>query len=174
MIKLNQEIKNNKLLIVSVSGENYNEGIIRVTKQLSQNEKVCYVSLSQPHSILCEKFKVKNIDTENLVFIDAVTKDGKKSVKNVIFINSPNSLTELSVNINKVLEGMEIKNLVFDSLSTMLIYESSSTVSMFIHRLTAKLRSLNVHGIFIILKDDMSPELSNNLHMFTDVVLDLG
>jgi len=175
MNNLKTEIEQNKILIFIVSNEGYNTKIIEIMKNAPFDKKTCYVSLNKPYKTITSNLTSNKINTNNLIFIDAITKGGKKEEenKNVIFTSPPTSLTELNIIINGVLESGKIEILFFDSLSTLLIYEKPETVTKFIHSLSAKLRALNINSIFIVLKDDITPELLKNLYMFADKVVDL-
>ena len=171
MSNLKKEIKENKLLTAIVPTKDYKNRIIDIAKDFSSNKKICYVSLSKPYSTVNESLKSRNIDTSSFIFIDAITKGAKtKGEKNAVFISSP----ELNISIAKILEVGKARGVIFDSLSTLLIYENPTTVSKFVHSLTAKLRAMDVSAVFIVLKEDVNPELLKNLYMFTDKVVDLG
>jgi archaellum biogenesis ATPase FlaH len=72
------------------------------------------------------------------------------------------------------MEAKKVESILFDSLSTLLIYEKTTTVIKFVHALMAKLRSLHVGAVFIVLKEDINPDLLKNLYMFADEVIDLS
>jgi len=172
---LKTEIKKNKLLVAIVSNKGYNTKMTEITKDVSDNKKMCYVSLNKPFDTIEENLKAKKINTNNFIFVDAITKGaGKKEAANVVFVSSPRALTELNITIGKILEVGKVKNLIFDSLSTLLIYEKPLVVVKFVHALIAKLRALNVTAVFIVLKDDVTPDLLKNLYMFADKVISIG
>jgi len=175
MINLKAEIKKNKLLVAILSNQNYNDTLLEIAKSVSGNKITCYVGLNKPYSTTNDNLKAAKVNTSKFLFVDAITKGaGRKTTDNVIFVSSPRALTELNISINKILETGKVGNLVFDSLSTLLIYEKPLTVVKFVHSLTAKLRALNLSTVFIVLKDDVTPDLLKNLYMFADKVLDLS
>ena len=96
---------------------------------------VCYVSLNRPYKTVLEEFKKMGINPEAFYFIDAVSsKVGSvETSKRVIFVSSPQAMTELSISINKSIGTWKPGTVLFDSLSTLLVYEGASSVLRFIH-----------------------------------------
>jgi len=174
MSEIKSDIEKNNILIFIISKQEYSSKQIEIIKNLPLEKRLCYVSLNKPYKTVKENLLSNNIDIKNILFIDTISKGDSKNEeeKNVIFTSSGNSLTELNIVINEALEVGKMKNLFFDSLSTLLIYEKPQTVSKFIHSLTAKLRDLNVNAIFISLKDELNPELLKNLYMFADKIIE--
>ncbi len=64
-----------------------------------------------------------------------------------VFINNPANLTDMGIAVTEILKEHSDKKvcIMYDSVSTMLIYLSSANISKFIHFVTNKLRS---HGYF--------------------------
>ncbi len=62
---------------------------------------------------------------------------------------------------------------MFDSLSTLLAYEGSSSIIQFSHNVITKLRINNCKAVFITLKEDINSELIKDLYMFVDKVVEL-
>jgi len=115
-------------------------------------------------------------DLKKFFFIDAVTASVKTPEENdnVVFISSPRALTELNITLNKVLEVGNLDCTVFDSLSTLLVYEDQMTVIRFVHNVMAKLRTTNSKGVFTALKEDITTNLMKDLNMFADKVVELS
>ena len=115
----------------------------------------------------------EKIDKEKVYCIDAISKRGKNLPQDhCYFLNSPESLTELSIILTKVLE-QEYGYVFFDSLSSLLIYNDLETVERFVHYLTGKLKSLRIKGIFLSLDDAKSRELLPVVSPFFDAHVDL-
>jgi len=175
MSKLTTELKKSKVVVVVISGNDYNSKIVEITKNMSHNKMLCYVGLNKPYNITINTLKSEKVKTDNIFFIDTVSKSSKqKSADNVAFVSSPRAFTELNISLVTALEAGKIKNLIFDSLNTLLIYEDIMIASKFIHSLISKLRDLQVNVVFLALKDDKSSDLIKNLFMFVDKVIDLS
>ena len=175
-MNIQNELKNNSILILIIPTTTYSKVIMDTAKQISKNS-VCYITLNKTYKSLIGSFKKHNIDTKNMYFIDGITNvviEKSKDSSKCIFLGAPNKLNELNINISKVLESGKIKYMLFDSLSTLLIYEKPMTVVKFAHALTSKLRSWDIAAVFSILKEDITPDLSKSLYMFADKVVDLS
>ena len=169
---IKDELKNNSITLLIIPTETYNQTILDITKQIS-DENICYISLNKTYNALNDSFKKSSIPTKNMYFIDGITNkmlNGAQNTEKYIFLGAPNNLNEMNISISKILEKRKIKYIIFDSVSTLLIYEKPSTVIQFIHTLASKLRSQNLFTIFTILKKDLTPKMQ----MFADKVIDLG
>jgi hypothetical protein len=89
----------------------------------------------------------------------------------VVNVSSPKALTEMSITIGKVLELGKIEALIFDSLSTLLVYTDPSTVVKFTHSLISLLRSKNVSGLLMCVEGGASSNMVKDISMFADKVV---
>jgi hypothetical protein len=64
--------------------------------------------------------------------------------------------------------------ILYDSISTMLIYFSSPNISKFIHFVTTKLRLMDISGVFLAAEKGLDPMLVSQLTTFVDKVIDTG
>jgi hypothetical protein len=94
----------------------------------------------------------------------------------VRFINNPSNLTDMGIAVTDMLKEHSGEKIciLFDSVSTMLIYLSSPNISKFIHFVTNKLRILNISGIFLAVEKGLDPQLLSQLTSFVDNVIDTG
>lgn len=79
----------------------------------------------------------------------------------------------MSIAISNALESGRFGCMIFDSLSTMLIYHDVVTVTKFVHSLIVRARSFNCTSIFTYLRGDIKSPLIKDLAMFVDEVVDL-
>ena len=154
-----------------------NLGIIR---NLIQKEKTpgLYVTLNKPFEVMFNLFKKENIDTDMIIFIDAVTRTAGGNIeksKNCLYIGNPEDLSDISLAMDQAISGIptEEKFLFFDSLDTLLIYNKPITVAKFVHFLAGKMRVWKVKGIIISLSTGSNKELIDELSQFCDVRLEL-
>jgi len=177
-----QEIINNKFLLILMEEEAYLSKLDEIIKSVEKTKtRICYVCLSKPYTDVMEDLKRKGISTSNFFFIDVLTSHYKEPerVKNCIFIPSPNNLTAIQIAIRKAVEEKECSVILFDTISTMLIYQQTSSVVNFTHHLLAEGKQENVKKLFIVLKHDTIPAEENqrlikDLGMFADKTLDMG
>ena len=173
MIDLEKEIQDNEITVILCNSD-YPEILNEIIKQTSENfEKIGYVTLNKPYNTLIEIFKKNNVDLKKFGFVDAITKSVIKpeSIKNCVFISAPNALTEMSIVIKKVSESQHPDIFIFDSLSSLLVYEKGPTLIKFVHSLVEFLRVHKIKIIFIALKSDIDSALIKDLSMFADKMI---
>lgn len=137
-------------------------------------KKVCYVSFSKPYNSFVKHPEINKISLNKFFFIDCITKSVIKrpeKVKNCIFVSSPTAFTEIKETIRKVLQKKSFDILIFDSLSSLLIYEKEAFVTRFLHGLIAMIKSIGCKSVFIILEKDVERNVVKNLGMLTDKTL---
>jgi KaiC/GvpD/RAD55 family RecA-like ATPase len=165
-------------LVLSPPGEirNINRDLVR--KVVSEDYYVLVVTTNQPSDILKKNYEKNGIPLDRIYFVDTVTKYAMgrdpMPVKNCRFVNNPANLTDTGIAITQTLQALAGKKvcLLFDSVSSMLIYLSSQNITKFIHFVTNKLRLLNFTGIFLIVEKGLDPDVMDQLKSFVDAVVD--
>lgn len=131
------------------------------------------MNLNELYKTLIQHLKNMNLDVRKFFFIDAISLTSDKTNTkhdNCIFVSNPNSLIELSLAITQGLNTEKPDLLIFDSLSTLLIYEKESTVTKFIHALIGKIKAAGIDAYFTALEGDSQNESIKDLSMFVDNV----
>lgn len=170
-------IEENDIVLLLLPNDKYSEKVNDVADVTSKLDgTICYISTNKPYTTLLKNFEKQNINTNNFHFIDCVTKSasGVEAGGKVVYVSSPKALTELNIAIKKALEKCKPKIAIFDSLSTLLIYEDASVVTRFVHSMISTFRSFKSKSFLIALKDDMKTELVKDLSMFVDKVVEMG
>jgi len=171
-----EESGSRQILVLVMPEDNYTEHLLLVVKEISKLPgKICYISLNRPYNSLVGIMQHSGLDLKKIHFIDAITKTAQLTTKcdECEFISSPGALTELSVTISKLMDTGDYKYIIFDSLSTLLVYESDTTITKFVHYLMAKVRVAGCNAIFTCLKQDANSILIKDINMFADKVIDL-
>ncbi len=138
------------------------------------------ITTNFPYSILKKMYLQSGVDLNKVSFIDAVTRSSVGNVENipgvVRFISNPANLTDMGIAVTEVLkEHPDGKTcIMYDSVSTTLIYLSSANISKFIHFVTNKLRLMEVSGVFLAVEKGLDPMLMTQLTTFVDSVIDTG
>jgi len=175
MIDLKKEIREKQISVVMIPNERYKEDMIEITKYITLNfKKPCFVNLNRPYSALVETLTRYGIDHKKIFFIDGITKiatEKSDEIKNCVFLAAPNNLVELSLTITKTFETLHPDVFVFDSLSTLLIYENINTVTKFVQGLAGKIRTYGSTTIFTALEGDTETQLIRELKSFVDNVV---
>jgi hypothetical protein len=91
-------------------------------------------------------------------------------------VNNLANLTDPGIAVTEVLKenAGEKVCILYDSVSTMLIYLSSPNISKFIHFVTNKLRLMDISGIFLAAEKGLDPMFVSQLTTFVDRVIDSG
>lgn len=159
---------------VIVFSENYQEALKNVIKDVEKKfKKVCYITTNKPYHELVLIFKKNNINLKRFGFIDAITNTVTKppKTKQCVFVSSPNALTELSIAINKVSKVLRPDLYIFDSLSSLLVYEKGPVLIKFVHSLINSIKTYKIGATFTILESDIDSKLMKDLKMFADKVI---
>lgn len=169
--------KKSGVTLIIIPNEKYLKETIKISKELAASSKqICYVTLNRPYASLVKTFKDSTVDVNKFVFIDGVTKtvsEKTEKVNRCIFVKSPYDLIGIEINITKSLENCD--SLLFDSLSTLLVYEKAATVMKFVHSIVNRVRVRgNISATFIILEgDNLDERIINDINMFSDNIIRL-
>lgn len=176
---LEKKMKEESIVLLVLSKEGYSEKIAALAKiAAKQSRCVCYVSVNKPADALVKMFGMQGIDAGKFRFIDCISRTAfDNSVNKVggdrtIFISSPSNLTEISINVAAAISG-GASDVFVDALSTFLIYDEPLAVVKFAHNLITKLRECNGRGFFVVLKNELSNALLDDLSMFSDSVVEV-
>ncbi|MBS3144983.1 hypothetical protein J4208_05360 [Candidatus Woesearchaeota archaeon] len=171
---------NEYVALATVDAEHYQQTNIDLIYYLTETDNTpgVYVTLNKPFTTMESIFKRANINTDMIIFIDAVTRTTGGNVEKTskcLFIGSPENLSDISLSMDQAVRAIpgDKKFLFFDSLNTLLIYNKAATVAKFIHFLSGKMRIWRVKGIIISLEKESDKELLSELSQFCDVRLDL-
>jgi KaiC/GvpD/RAD55 family RecA-like ATPase len=172
-LNLKKKLEEFQTALYLVPSEDYTKIILKSAKELSSNS-IAYVTLNKTSDSLTELFKKKKINTKKILFIDAISHTFKKTAnsENSVYCSSPGSLTEISIAINKILKK-KFDYLIFDSISSLLIYEKKSPVSKFISSLVNKIKNSKTKAAFFALSSKDKSDIIKECSMFVDVVIDL-
>lgn len=161
--------------LLLIPSQDYNQIISEIPRHLS-NKKICYITLNKTYNALKEKFNQHpDINTENIVIIDAITKSiGKvENKEDCYFITSPQALTELSIVISEFL-NYEIDYVILDSLTTLLIYQKAEEpVIKFLSNIVHKIKTSGAKGIFYVINIKDHKLLIEESSMIMDNILNL-
>lgn len=165
------------LLVEPTSYSKINIELIRIF--CKEHVQGIYVTLNRSFLFLNELFNSEGIDISDLKFIDAITKiTGREEIKKgeVVYVESPNNLVELSVAIDEAIKSIKGTPafLIFDSVSTLLIYNDMGSCEKFIHLIIGKLQESKLKGIFLMVKSDEMSGIINTLSQFCDKTLEIS
>jgi hypothetical protein len=175
------ELEQKKIFLVLAAPGTIRERNIEIIKEISaMGIHTVVITVNFPYSILSKLYSQNGIPQESVSFIDAMTRHSIGNAENipgvVRYINNPANLTDMGIAVTEVLKEQSGKKvcIMFDSVSTMLIYLSSANISKFIHFVTNKLRLMDISGIFLAVEKGLDPMLMTQLTTFVDSVIESG
>ena len=165
------------LLVEPTNYSKINYELIRILINHTKG-KGLYITLNRASDFLEETLKKEKIDAEKIFFVDAISSGSGKATKykeNVLYVESPRNLTGLSVAIDDAYKKLEEKPqfLIFDSISTLLIYNDINAVERFIHLIIGKLRDWKIKGVLLMVKSEEHKGVVNSLSQFCDRILEI-
>lgn len=172
---IKDDITNNAVVSVVFPITEYPYKINELIKVLNDNyNKILYVSLNKLYNAIKKNMLSNKIDSSKFLFIDCVTKTAVPNPDehdDCYYVSAPNSLTEISVAISKKIQESYPDIILFDSLSTILIYEDDRVASQFVHALTNKINAYGINILYTILYAEKEQNLIKDLNMFCDKVI---
>lgn len=132
-----------------------------------------YVTINKPYTDLIKGLVVVPENVRYVDSITALTGRGTPDLPRVTYLDSPLALVEMNLAIADELKLVvsNIKFLVVDSISTLLVYNSSQSVEKFCHTVIAKNRSESVVGIFLMIESEEHRSVVDTLAQFVDNVV---
>lgn len=177
-----REVKNldDYVALVVVGAKDYRKTAEELINFLVSVEKLpgVYITLNKPYEIILRELKSISADNRLIIFIDAITKSSTwkdTKVGNCLFIGSPEKLSDLFVALDQAVNSIPLKEkfVFLDSLNTLTLFNTESTVARFTYQLVSKMRSWKIKGIIITLEKDSDDTLINELTQFCDIRLDV-
>ncbi len=176
-----QEIEKNEFLLILLEEKKYQQKLEDIIRSVKKSKTtICYVCLSKPYKDVIDGLKDMGINPDNFFFIDVLTSHYKEPspTRNCVFLSSPNNLESIKAAIIMAIEDKNCSVIIFDTISTLLIYEQSFSVVRFTHNLVSEKKQENVKKLFIIIKGGNIPSndidsLTKDLEMFADKKVDL-
>jgi len=177
---IEEALGDNSITLMKTSSETYQATNLAIVDALVNDHELpgIYVTVNKPYTTITRLLEENDIDPGRVFFIDAISKDmdtDREDADNVIFIESPQRLTDISIVMTDAVQGMNDRErfVFFDSMSILTIYNDSKTVTKFAHYLTGKMRKWNVAGVIISVEDEMNDELISHLTQFCDNVIEI-
>ncbi|MEM4327299.1 MAG: hypothetical protein QXZ13_04000 [Candidatus Diapherotrites archaeon] len=159
-------------ILYLINPENYLSGLLKIVSSL-KGDVIIYVTANRSYYYLNDFFKSRGFNISKFFFIDCTgtTKEEEQEAPNCIFVNSPQNLTEISIAINELAEGVKgEKILLLDSLSTLLLYNDADVIGKFSHFFINKLHLSGISTIILALESDIDKDIIRRLESMSDEV----
>ena len=173
--ELENSLEDEEVILVIAPTEDVESTNISILKHFSREEDFSsvYVTLTKPYKTVENVLEKEDVKTDRIFYIDCITKvqDGDAAeAENVVFLE-PQALTNISIALSNAVESLPESNnnvLIFDTLSTLIMYNDEETVSKFAHQLSSKIRGWGIRSILLTLREEQDDELIENAKSFAD------
>ena len=174
------EIPEPFICLVVTPTEKYQSVNFELLKYMVNEKKIpgVYVTVNKPYEVIKRRFE-DFVDTRMVIFIDAVTRasGGKpREEEGVLYIDSPKNLTDISIAISEAAQSIPEgkKFILFDTLSTLLLYNSAGTVARFTHFLIGRMRMWGAEGALLSLEKETGETVISQISQFCDATIYIG
>ncbi len=164
------------LLVESTDYTDIREALLKTLS--ARNNLVIYITLNKSYDNLKKLTRKLNIREGSIFYIDMISKkeheDAEKG-QDVLFLQSPRCLTDLSIAITEINESVKAENrvIILDSLSTMAIYNTQDTATKFAHFIATEARKWESTVIMFALKHQINTEVKEILSQFCDKIIEI-
>ena len=158
-----------------VGGSRYNTEIMNLTKSATRKYKrICYATFNKTYSAMLKKFRSlkPEINPEAFYFVDAITPRvfKTKESERCIFLDSLDDLQAVAKRILAFVKKNKIEYVIFDSVSSFLVYKDDKEAMVFFNYLLSSLEEAGVGIMLTVLYEDFERPLVKQLKMRTDHV----
>lgn len=158
-----KDILDEQIIMIETEPEKTLDVILNSLKILTSNGlQGIVLTSSRPYSKLIEMCGKKDINTEQLFFIDTIMQSvgiplgNEGDGKSVTLVSSTSALTEISIALDNACSNLGGNGFLFiDSLTTLLIHNNPTTLARFIHFTLTRLRVRNMGAILTTLSGEM-------------------
>lgn len=179
-----ERMAKNEFVMVVTSESKYPKVLSDILSDLKKaHTKVCYVCLNRTYSDVQEDIRKNKLSTGNITFVDTLSShyQMRKSTRRCIFVSAPNALDEISETVVRLVEKGGCKLVIFDTISTLLIYKQPENITRFTNSLMTSIKRMTkgIIYIYVILKIDHilqeeNKSLIDDLSMFAEKTVNLA
>jgi hypothetical protein len=163
-------LHDNPIIIASAKSK-YHMLVVSALLDMLVNERGIggvYISVSRPYGYIMDALKETGAETSKVFFVDCISQmagKGGDKAENVVFVENPGSLEEVSMYLDRMLGKVptEKKFLFLDSLSSLLIYNNEKSVKEFTHFIINKMRLDKISGIVLSTEKKEAEDLVRTL-----------
>lgn len=157
--------------LMLMPGNNYNTLILQYTAEAAKKyHRICYVTLNKTYSLLVKRFKAKTIDSKRFFFVDCISPKifKMKSTKTCLCLDSLDNLSSVADKILTMIKLNKIGAVIFDSVSSFLVYKSDKDVVEFFNYVLSFLEERDVDVMLTVLYEDAERPAVKQLKMRAD------
>lgn len=158
------------VILLGVNPLNYQEGVLGALRYFSERFGTgLYVTLNKPTAALRPYLENAGLSLGALVFLDSVTNTQEQETDACWFLGRMRELGDLSVAVSKAVSKRgDVRFVLFDSVSTLLIYNDPKSVARFCHLIAEKLRGWGISGAFVSMQLSEGMDMEAQISQFCD------
>jgi hypothetical protein len=161
-------------LVLVIPPDKYRDILLNSAYQLSVfTTKIGYISINRVINQVRKSLTESGASPDKFYFVDCITKSIialPEKYPNTDYVPSPNDLTKTSIAITNMLKKFEPEFVILDSMSTLLIYESIETSSVFLHSLVNRITSYGSKFLLLSVPGEKEEKLIKNLSLVVDKI----
>ena len=147
-------LKRNKVILFIVDSFRYNDAVVEALKSLPNDGNLLYITLNKTASSLENFLKDKSIEFNNIIYID-----------------SPKALSDLSFVLSGILSKRKKGYIILDSLTTLLVYQDKPIVARFILNMANKVRESRFKSLIFAADLNEHKDFLKEIGIFVDKVV---
>ena len=174
-----QGLDDDSIVSLITDTDNYYAAILSTIEYLINDRKMggIYITSTRPASAIMEELSSKNIETNELFFVDCISYlvGGTGKLERTSFVESPTMMESIMLKADWLLKGVqnEKRFIFFDSINTLSIYNEQKILSEFIHIFTNSLRMKEVFLVLLSVDEQTPKELESLLRITCDETIEI-
>ncbi len=140
--------------------------------------KVVYITASIPASTISSTFKALDVDTENIYFVDCISRlilGRIEEDSKILFVESPTVLENVVLKVEYLTKRMEDQSvmIIVDSINSLAIHNDLKILSEFLHVLISSLNAKEAYPVVLCIGEQTKPEILEVLNLVCDQIVPL-
>ncbi|HLC47943.1 MAG TPA: hypothetical protein VJI13_02615 [Candidatus Norongarragalinales archaeon] len=165
------------VMLVSDSNTYLETNLSLLRALVNEGNVVIFITMIRPAAVLNKLYEQNDVDKSKIYTVDCVstlTQQYIKHTEHEVYVQ-PNNLSAIAMAINEMALSLPGKKVVvFDSPSTLMVYNSLNEIMKFALFITSKIRLENLKGIMLSVEEDMKSDILSGLSHVSDKIINLN
>ena len=168
-----EALSKHQTILSVVESDKYNAVIADTLKELPQNAEIVYVTLNKTASSLEDYLVKAGVKVDRVTIIDCISKTIQdiRDTERIIYLDSPRALSDLSFVLTGVLKSKKNIYLLFDSLTTLLVYSDKPVVARFLLNIVNRIRDTSCKAALFAVDVEEHKDFFKEVSIFVDQVI---
>lgn len=169
----------NWVVLFLVDPEKYTRFNLELLRLLAHDLQLpgIYITINKPYTHLITTLQREGIPLDRLIFIDAISRSigqAKDRGRHCLYVAGPDNLIDIGIGLTEAVgrfRGQATPFVFLDSLSTLLLHNTTAAVGKFSHFTISKIRAWNVRGVVMSLEQDITSDVMRTITQYCDEIL---